>query len=132
MQTHASWKTEISDLLDRARAVTDATGPAVRMSPREVARCLSGVVSLVARRWSVDTMQRACAEIVRCEAAWRTNFRVLPMTAEGRVPPELEMIAVIARGILPLAGAESMRAALSFWAVETDAATWQSVTGIAA
>jgi len=129
---HIHWKTEISDLRDRARAVVEAPSEITRMSARAAARCLSGVVGLVARQWSVDVMQRACADLVRCDAAWQTQFGTLPRE-NGRIPPAIEMIAVVARGILPLTGAESMRAALAFWASEDDPAAWQTVTaGLAA
>lgn len=127
----AHWKTDISDLRNRASAVIDAPSDQMRMSARTVARCLSGVIGLVARRWSVDTMQRACAGIARHEPAWQTAFGALPreLTCEntGSVHPATEMIAVVACGILPLTTPEAMRAALSFWATESDVAVWRAV-----
>lgn len=127
-----NWKTEISDLKSRARAVVDAPTDVMRMSPRAAARCLSGVISLICRDFSVDVMQRACADLVRCDAAWETRFGTLPRSDCG-VPRAIEMLAVVARGILPLAGADSMRAALAFWASEDDPAQWQAITtGVAA
>lgn len=122
-----NWKNEISDLRNRARAVLDEPTDTMRLSARAAARCMSGVVGLVARQWSVDAMQRACADLVRCAEAWETKFGKLPHV-NGVVPPAIEMIAVVARGILPLAGADTMRAALSFWATESDPAAWQAVT----
>ncbi len=130
MHSTQNWKTEIADLRTRARAVT-APSSDVRMSARAVAACLSGVVALVARRWSVDVMQRACADIARFDAAWQTSFGSLPLV-DGRVAEAVEMIAVVARGILPLSSTDAMRAALAFWASESDPAEWQRVTGIAA
>lgn len=121
------WKTEITDLRTRARAVLDEPTDNLRLSARGAARCLSGVMSLVARQWSVDVMQRACAELARYEAAWSTRFGTLPREG-GVVPAPIEMIAVVARGILPISGEESMRAALAFWATENDPAAWQTVT----
>lgn len=126
------WKTEISDLRNRARAVLDAPKDDLRLSARAAARCLSGVVGLVARQVSVDAMQRACADLVRCARAWETQLGFLP-TVDGKVPGAIEMIAVVARGILPLSGPEAMRDALSFWATENDPAAWQAVSlGLAA
>jgi hypothetical protein len=131
MQNTTHWKTEIADLRARAAAVA-TNGAEPRMSARAAARCLSGVVSHVARQWSRDVMQRACAEIVRCDPAWQTSFRVLPRV-DGDLVQAIELITVIARGILPLAGVESMRCALAFWATEEDPAVWQSVVaGLAA
>jgi hypothetical protein len=131
MNTTAHWKSEIADLRTRARAVT-APSADVRMSARAAAACLSGVIALVSKRWSVDVMQRACAELVRHDAAWKTSFGNLPRGASGAVAEPVEMIAVVARGILPLACEDSMRAALAFWASESDPAEWQRVTGVAA
>lgn len=103
----------------------------VRLSPRAVARCLSGVVTLVCRTSTVYAMQRACAELVRDEQAWQSGLAVLPRV-NGRVDPVLEQIAVVARGILPSAGEEAMKSALSFWATESDPAVWQRVSNMAA
>lgn len=119
------WKTEISDLRNRARAVQAPSSD--RLSARAAARCLSGVVNEVVRRHGQDEMQRACADLVRYDAAWSTMFGTLPRGVEGIVPPAIHLIAVVARGILPLAGAENMRAALSFWACEDDPAVWQEI-----
>lgn len=121
----ADWKSGIGDLRARAAAVATSCADA-RMSARAAARCLSGVVGLVVTRWSVDVMQRACADLVRCQASWDTSFGTLPRYKEG-VPEPIQLIAVVARGILPIAGIENMRAALSFWATEDDPAQWQAV-----
>jgi hypothetical protein len=124
--TNCHWKTETSDL--RARAADVAIGGASpRMSARTAARCLSGVVSHVDRQWSRDVMQRACAELVRCDATWSTSFRVLPSRVDTDLTSAVELIAVVSRGILPLAGVEAMRAALAFWATEEDPSVWVSM-----
>lgn len=120
-----------ADLIARAAAVQGPVGSA-RISARSAARCLWGVMSLVARQTSTKAMQHACASLVRADVAWTSALAVLPVGLDERVSPELEQIAVVARGILPLCDAETMRAALSFWAVESDPAEWQRVAGIAA
>lgn len=125
MQTH-HWKTEIADLRVRANAVKGA-GSDTRLSARAAARCLSGVIYLVSTRWSVDVMQQACAELVRCDATWATNFGRLPAGVDGVVSEPTQIIAVVARGILPLSGVDGMRSALAFWASESDPAEWQRV-----
>lgn len=124
MNTH--WKTDTADLRARACAV-DESGCDPSISARTAARCLSGVIRLVADRHSVDAMQRACADLVRCDAAWDTRFGTLPRGWDGQVPEAIELIAVVARGILPLAGSTNMRAALAFWATEDDPSVWQRV-----
>jgi hypothetical protein len=119
---------EISDLRERAVAVMRPDASAA-MSARTTARCLSGVVGLVARRWGTMAMHQACAALVRHDDAWRSSFGKLPADGTGAVSEAVEMIAVVARGILPIAGTDHMRAALSFWATETDPAIWTSVVG---
>ena len=114
------------DLKALALAVTTPNAPQA-LSARTAARCLLGVVSLIARQWDADTMRATCAELVRHEPAWQSSFGRLPMT-NGHVSDPMRMLSVIARGILPLAGVENLRAALSFWATEEDPCIWQSVT----
>ena len=130
MQNTAHWRTEITDL--RTRAVDVTSGVDARMTARTVARCLSGVIHLVVRVSSQDTMQRACAELVRCDKAWTTGFRELPGAVRNDVDAAVELIVVVCRGMLGVAGAEALRAALSFWATEEDPSVWQRVTGLAA
>lgn len=121
---------QISDLRELAVAVVrDAALPTPEMSARTAARCLSGVVNLIAQRWSVSEMQLACGMLARHRAAWTTQFGQLPTGDAGDVRESVQLLAVIARGILPLAGVANMRAALAFWACESDPAVWSTVTG---
>lgn len=129
MQPTIVYNREISDLRELAVAVMRPEAAPSGLSARIAARCLSGVVGLVALRWGTLAMQRACAELVRHDDAWASSFGKLPAGVDGRVTEPVEMIAVAARGILTLAGAQNMRAALSFWASESDPAVWTSVTG---
>lgn len=130
MQTTTAYNPEISDLRELALAVMHPDA-STSMSARTAARCLSGVIALVAREHGTVAMQRACAKLVRFSDAWRSSFGKLPVAFADpeAVDEAIEMIAVIARGILPVAGAANMRAALSFWASESDPAVWTSVTG---
>ena len=125
MATPMHWKDHIDDLRTRAESVRVATGPA-SMSPRTAAACLAGICGHISRKHSVDEMQRACAELVRFEKAWATSFGQLPHT-DGRVSEATQLLACVARGLIPVAGASAVRDALSFWAVETDPAEWQAV-----
>lgn len=122
---HVPYNPEISDLRERALSVMRPDVVASTMSARTAARCLSGVVGLAARRYSVSAMQRACGDLARFDAAW--SHSQLPAGPDGRVSELVEMIAVVARGILPLCGVDAMRAALAFWASESDPAVWTSV-----
>ncbi len=120
------WKTAIDDLRASAQSVTAAPAADTgSMSARTTAACLTGIVGLVSRRFSVDVMQRACADLSRhsCE----TSFRELPAGHDGVVPEPVQLIAVVARSLLPIAGVKNLRAALAFWASEDDPAVWQSL-----
>lgn len=128
MTTH--WKHDIADLRSRASAVmadgTIAMGQVV-MSARTAAAVLTGIVGHISRKWSVDVMQQTCADLVRCDDAWRNSFVQLPAGIDGRVTEATQLVAVVARGLLPLAGAENLRAALAFWASEDDPAVWNQI-----
>jgi len=121
------WKDKIDDLRDLASCVLVASDTQEKLSARTAARCLMGVVSLVARRWTMDEMQRTCAELVRSEKVWETSFGLLPLEPNGIPSERTQLIAVVARSLLPLAGPENVRAALSFWATETDPGVWTSL-----
>ncbi len=97
---------------------------------RSVAQCLSGVLGLVARRFSLGTMQRACAELAQHAPAWETKLGDLPRDVDGRVSVPVEMVAAAARGLYPLAGTRGIRAALAFWALERDPAVWMSLAEV--
>jgi hypothetical protein len=120
------WKTDIDDLRGQAQSVltAPATGSGT-VSARTAAACMAGIVSLVSRRFSVDVMQRACADLVR-HAGWDTNLQTLA-GHDGVVTEPLQLIAVVARSLLPLAGPDNLRAALAFWASEDDPAVWNRV-----
>lgn len=115
-----------ADLKSRAAAVTSPNAPQ-SLSARTAARCLLGVVSLIARTWDNDVMRRTCAELVRYDEAWGSSFGRLP-SVNGHVTEPMRMLSTVARGFLPLAGVDNLRAALSFWATEEDPRIWQSVT----
>lgn len=129
----ASWKTQIADLQSRALAVKQGT--CAPITARSAASCLYGIVSLLSARWGSDVVQRACADLARSEAAWVGGAGCLPLGAlprghDGVVPEPIAAIAACARGILPLAGADNVRAAVAFWASEDDRTVWQSVVGM--
>jgi hypothetical protein len=98
-----------------------------RLSARTAAQCLSGVVGLVAQRFGIRAMQDACAELVRYDAAWDTDLGKLPRDYTGAVGEALELVATVARGVLPLSGATALREALAYWATESDPAAWMSL-----
>ncbi len=120
------WNTDVTDLRNRALPVLQGGQEPSGMNARTAARCMSGVMGLVARQFSVVTMQRTCADLVRYEMAWETQFGWLPLV-NGKPTKATELIAVIARGIMPICGVANMRAALSFWATESDPQVWSDI-----
>jgi hypothetical protein len=129
MMASTAWKNDCPGLRDLARDVDDRSphGRDERLSARAAAQALFGAIGLAAARHGVDAMQRACADLVRCQASWATKFGTLPRDHAGRVPEAMSLIASMARGLLPLAGADRLRAALAFWATEDDPAVWHQM-----
>lgn len=118
------WKHSIDDLRTRAAAVTASNDAGETVSARQAAAILSGICGLVTRRWGLDVMQRACADLARLEPM---DFSLLPTGHNGAVLEQLSLIASVARSIRPLAGEGNLRAALSFWATEEDPAVWNQI-----
>ncbi|HMG20184.1 MAG TPA: hypothetical protein VK607_02665, partial [Kofleriaceae bacterium] len=77
MPTIAHWKNNIDDLRSMALAVD--VSPPDAVTARGAARCLLGVVRLVADRCGPDVMQRACADLARHEQSWSSGLRTLPV-----------------------------------------------------
>lgn len=94
------------------------------MSARAAAQCLSGVARLLGLQYGTEEMRRALAELASFAPAWETSLRALPMSRHGASQITADA-AVLVRGVLALAGPANTRAALAFWACETDAATMQ-------
>lgn len=129
MFADTSWRADISDLRTRARTVTDpAPAPPTRMRSRHVAMCLSGIVGLAARRFSLERAQRACADLARADRAWETRLGDLPRALNGVVPEEVVLISAAARGLYAVAQPSEIRDALAFWAAESDPAVWMSLS----
>lgn len=127
-----NWKAEIVKLRDNAHAVIVHAPAPQGLGAREVARVLSGVTSVIARRHGVEAMQRACAELVLDPTAIASGLAVLPRGLDGVLDPAVEMIGVVSRGLLHGSSTDAVRAALSFWACESDPSVWQEVVGLAA
>lgn len=125
--TERHWKTDIADLKSRAADVHVQPHASDRMSARAAAACLQGIFGLVTRRWNLEIAQRTCAELVRYEPSWESSFGQLP-DQNGYVSEPTQLIAAVARSLLPICGTARLRAALSFWASEDDPAVWQSLS----
>lgn len=135
MQPH--WKNTAEDLRSRALHVTSEVAaamspltPASRIDARTAAKVLAGIVGHVARTWTVDIMQTACAVLARHEPTWdlsRPNLVALPIENDGSVTEPVKLIALVAHGLLPLAGAANVRNALAFWATEDDPGVWTRI-----
>ncbi len=120
----AAWRRDVPGLRALALDVDDRS-PAERLSARTAAQALFGAIGLASARHGVAAMQTACADLVGCDAAWASKFGNLPRDHTGHVSEAMSLIACMARGLLPLAGADRLRAALAFWATENDPAVWR-------
>lgn len=132
------WKTHIDDLRSMALAV-DVSPPGDGLTARGAARCLLGVVRMIADRFGQDIMQRACADLARHDPAWSTGLRTLPIASGGRPSPTgsssndaMWLLAAMARGVLEVAGPAATRSAMAFWASADPVAAWERVRQVTA
>lgn len=115
---------DLSDLKDMARAVeAPSPCPPPPITARHAAWILTGAVRFVAATFGPASMQNACADLARCDLAWRTSLGTLPRRHDGSVDQSVQLIAAAAAGLLGIAGVRNTRAALSFWACENDVRT---------
>lgn len=119
---------DLTKLRSRAAAVLETEVAEPTLSARAAARCISGAVRLLGIQHGETVMRRACADLAGSDRAWSTSLLWLPHDRDHAPSTLVFVLAAVARGILPMAGVENMRAALSFWAYE-DAAAWQQVAG---
>lgn len=127
LDTAPFWLEEVDDLLARASDVSAA--PPVRrnqLTASEAAHALSGVMSWIQRAIGANPMREIAAKLARYDAAWTSSMGRLPHVG-GVVDPHLAMMAVVARSLLDLAGADNLRSAVAFWATETDPCIWRSL-----
>lgn len=94
------------------------------LAPAEAAHALAGIVSWLARQYSDEEMRAACVALANYDAAWTSSLAKLPHCG-GVIPQAVALLAVVCRGLIEITGVESLRAALSFWATETDPSEWQ-------
>lgn len=90
--------------------------PSTPLGAKGAACALSGVVRLVATKHGLGVMQRSCAKLALLGA---------PV---GPVPCDAtEVLSAAAVGVAAVSGRDNARAALAFWACETDPAVWRDV-----
>lgn len=124
----------LADLISLASAV-DTSVPvnaAGYLSAREAARTLAGVASWLGRggQANVRRMQQCMASLARWSPAWAPGDRLLydlPTMSDGRVDETIAMIAVCASTMVRLFGPVNLRAAVAYWASESDPASWQKI-----
>ena len=95
---------------------------AAALGAKGAACALSGVVRLVATKHGLGVMQRSCANLALSGA----HLAVGPTPREAT-----EVLAAAADGVAAVAGRDNVRAALAFWACETDPAVWRDVAAAA-
>ncbi len=104
-----------TDLLHELRAkARDVTEPSLEQArARAAARRLSSVVAAISDAYGLLAMREACAAMAR-----------------GETPRDARVIAVLESAMATTAmisGDKATRAALAFWASETDPAVWRDV-----
>lgn len=128
MGAMSMWKNgEMDDLL--ARAADVAAAPAARrdcMSASEAACALAGIVAHISTTRGHAELQRAAAQLARSEHAWATALRDAP-TRQGLADESSALLMVVCRGLVEMAGVDHLRAALSWWATESDPAVWRQI-----
>lgn len=120
--TTAMWRRDINDLLANASDVmVERPIAAVHdLSAKQAARALMPMVGYVNMHFGQDAQQRACAELARAKI-WDSRLSDDQATI---------LLCVAATGLEHLSGAKNLRAALAFWATESDPTVWQSVLGL--
>jgi len=116
---------DIHHLRALAAPVSQPQPGAATLGPKGAACAISGIVRLVATKHGLEVMQRSCAKLA------------LLGTPRGPAPGHgvgdpTEMLAAAADGLAAVAGRANARAALAFWACETDPAVWRDVVASAA
>ena len=117
---------DLAHLRDRAALVTQSQQlrhpPGLpKMTARDAASALAGIVDLTARQQGMSAMRSACAKL----AARTDNWTSLQGDSALRI------LAAVAAGVALVAGLENTVAALAFWACETDPAVWREVAAAA-
>lgn len=112
---------DLNDLRRRAAPVTDDQ-PEQTLGPRGVARALSGIVRLVANQYGHRRMREACANLALLRVSWKDW---------ARIDPASQTMVAVAEGLVAVSSYEDARAALAFWACETDPAVWRDVAAAA-
>ena len=128
-----NWKADIPDdvrnLAQQVSFAITSTAPPQAITARAAAVCMMGVFWLAVSTYGIEDAQRACVDLVRHRQAWASRFGNLPRSQNGNVPTPVAMLAIGVRGILDLAGADNLRAAMAFWACEDDTAAMRRLAG---
>lgn len=95
------------------------------LGARGAATALSGVIRLVVVHAGHDVMQRACAKLARSRVGWTD------LTGDVHLDHAAAVLVAAADGVAAVSGYDNVRAALAFWACETDPAVWRDVAAAA-
>jgi len=115
---------DLNHLRTLAAPVSQPQPGAATLGPKGAACALSGVVRLVATKHGLEAMRRSCAKLALL------GTPPGPAPGEGIGEPT-EVLAAAADGVAAVAGRANARAALAFWACETDPAVWRDVAAAA-
>jgi len=120
---------DLEDLRHRAAPVTEPCPKRQRLDARGAASALSGVVRLVSIQHGHAAMQRACAKL----AQWSELPELGRSWCTAKIASDqaVAVLAAVADGVAVVAGYSNTRAALAFWACETDPAVWRDIAAAA-
>ncbi len=99
-------------------------------SAADAAQALAGLAAWVGHRRGSARMREVMTELVRHTDAWRVRerpFQSLPALPNGRVDEDVVLVASVVCSLVRTFGLVNLRAAMAFWAVETDPAAHQRV-----
>ncbi len=116
---------DLNHLRSLAAPVNQPQPGKATLGSRGAATALSGVIRLVVIHAGQDVMQRACARLARSRVGWTD------LTGDARLDHAAALLVAAAEGVAAIAGYDNVRAALAFWACETDPAVWRDVAAAA-
>lgn len=115
---------DLNHLRSLAAPVNQPQPGKATLGAKGVACAIFGVVRLVATKHGLGVMQRSCAKLALLGAPVASA----PGDATGEAT---ELLAAAVDGLATVAGRDNARAALAFWACETDPAVWRDVAAAA-
>lgn len=104
--------------------------PRATMTARQAARVLTGLAAWMTRRrhGGSEGMRQVFYALVTHAPAWEGPlFTKLPTSDGRRVDEDIVLLGVMCSSLVPDFGLANVKAAVAFWATETDPEIWKTV-----